>query len=482
MSKRNHFFAVVGMVAILVLTGCNNLPEHPAEQLNITINGVDYRIALPAENPVDLTTLCTEFDAAVVVSNYDEFKSLTIDGNRLKNNTLALPVKRIDKDSHIIIDYNTGAQQGTVVLNTLNSLIPEMEVSGKGEAPGDYYLSFVWLRLIIKCDNAGDILYYRYEPRTFSDVNDDSGWWDFKKVRSTDGETYYCYHANDPKFADRLFMGYDPGMRVIMDDHYHPLDTIHLLPSRKYDVQAGEPLDGHDFYFFSPDHYIVSAYIKRTRQDQDIFACYLQEVENGQVVFDWWSVDHPQMVRWTDPAFGLVRDYVHFNSIQVLPDGNLMCSLRHESTIIKIRRTDGSGEIMWAIHGYDLDEQYAFSGQHYARLSHDTLTLFDNGNGHTPPTTRLMRLIIDPDTGEVLGGGNILPANDDSYFTMACGAFSMQDSHYIAGWGIPGSESGPHDRVLTEYDLTGREVFGIRHTGDYTRNFLSGTYRCVKCK
>jgi hypothetical protein len=254
MSKRNHFFAVVGMVAILVLTGCNNLPEHPAEQLNITINGVDYRIALPAENPVDLTTLCTEFDAAVVVNNYDEFKSLTIDGNRLKNNTLALPVKRIDKDSHIIIDYNTGAQQGTVVLNTLNSLIPEMEVSGKGEAPGDYYLSFVWLRLIIKCNNAGDILYYRYEPRTFSDVNDDSGWWDFKKVRSTDGETYYCYHANDPKFADRLFMGYDPGMRVIMNDHYRPLDTIHLLPSRKYDVQAGEPLDGHDFYFFSPDH------------------------------------------------------------------------------------------------------------------------------------------------------------------------------------------------------------------------------------
>ena len=115
----------------------------------------------------------------MVVNNYDEFKSLTIDGNRLKNNTLALPVKRIDKDSHIIIDYNTGAQQGTVVLNTLNSLIPEMEVSGKGEAPGDYYLSFVWLRLIIKCDNAGDILYYRYEPRTFSDVNDDSGWWDF---------------------------------------------------------------------------------------------------------------------------------------------------------------------------------------------------------------------------------------------------------------------------------------------------------------
>ena len=479
---KTKFFPIIIAAVALVLTACNNNPEYSSDQLNLVLNGVRYDIPLSVEEPVNLTTLCTEFDASVEIINASAFKSITVDGQKLKNGKCSLAVPEISKDKQIVIAYTAADKEGTVTLNTLHSLIPDMVVSGHGQAQGDYYCSFVWQRLVFKCDNDGKILFYRFEPRTVIETGDDSGWWDFKKHVAEDGTVYYSYHANDPQFAERLFMGYDPGMRVIMDDHYNPLDTIHLLESLNGEVAEGEPLDGHDFYFFSPNHYIVSAYIRRTRHNQAIFACYLQEVENGQVVFDWWSVDHPETVEWTDPVFGLERDYMHFNCVQVLPDGELLCSLRHESTIVKIKRSDKSGDILWAIHGYDQPEEYSFCGQHYATLHGNTLTLFDNGNGHTPPATRLLKLQINPENGVVLSGENILPANDRVYFTTACGSFVPVGDYYVAGWGIPGLEAGPNDRLVTEYDAAGNEIFGIRHTGGYQENFFNGSYRCVKCQ
>ena len=43
-------------------------------------------------------------------------------------------------------------------------------------------------------------------------------------------------------------------------------------------------------------------------------------------------------------------------------------------------------------------------------------TYFDNGNGHDPQCTRVLRLQVNPDTGEVTGGGDMLNPGGD-YFT-----------------------------------------------------------------
>jgi len=443
-------------------------PPAPATEMCIYVNGEHYDIALPATEAVDLRTLNTEFEADIRIENADAFEALTMS-----------PFTEIARDKQIEIAYTTGGQSGTVRLNTLPAGVPDIEATGKGVIPGDFYLSFIYQRLIMKYDNDGRILFYRYDPTPAAGTFNELGYWDFKK-HVFDGKTYYSYHAPDDNFADRAFTGYDPGMRVLLDDHYRVVKTIHALKSRDGFLPDGAPLDGHDFHFFSPGHWISSAsYVEREVDGKKLAVAYLQEVNDGEVVFDWWSTDHQEMADWCSPVFDTSYDYVHFNSVQVLPDGNWFCSFRALSSLLKIDRT--SGDIIWRINGEALPADQCFSGQHYATLHDDgMLTLFDNGNAHDPQLTRVLRLNVDPETGEVSGGGDMLNPGGD-YFTQACGAVQLfSDDRFTVGWGWS-SEAGNNIRLVTEHDADGREVFGLRRNAvDSKPNSVNPSYRCVK--
>ena len=486
--KRLCFYEPVAllllMLAMVCLTACsdNDDSDAPANatEMKLIVNGEHYDIALPATKAVDLVTLCREFDAEFQVENAAAFQTITIGGQPLTDGRCAFAIKDSSKSAKIDIAYTTGDQQGTVTLNTLHSGIPEINASGRALIPGHFYLSFIYLRLIMKYDNSGDVIYYRYEPTPLSGTFSELGYWDFKK-HVFDGKTYYSYHAPDPKFADLACTGYDPGMRVLMDDHYVPQDTIHALASRDGFLPDGAPLDGHDFYFYSPTHYIASAsYVEREVNGKPLAVGYLQEVKDGKVVFDWWSTDHAEMADWCSPVFDTSYDYVHFNCVQVLPDSNWLCSFRMLNSLLKIDRKNGTGNIIWRIAGDQQDEPLSFYGQHYATLHDDgTLTLFDNGNGHNPQRTRILRLQINPETGEVLGGGNMLNPPGE-YFTHACGAVQLFGDRFTVGWGW-GVEMGKNDRLVTEHNANGEEIFSLRFPRlRYRRNSIHSTYRCVK--
>lgn len=462
------------------LASCSK-QQTPATEMQLCVNGETYNVALPAAVPVDLITLNSEFDAEIQVLNAREFKDIRIDGVQVKHGHCKLPVPELLAEKQIEIRYATGGQVGTILLNTLNSHIPQVVASGKGLIPGDFYLSFIFRRLIQKYDNYGRLLFYRFNPSEKDGTMDETGYWDFKK-HVLDGKTYYSYHAPDPAFADRAFTGYNPGMRVLLDAHYRPVKTIHAKASRNGQLPDGEPIDGHDFYFFSPDHYILSMYTEQEVAGETRCVAYLQEVQDGEVVFDWWSSDHPEMAGWENPVFDTSYDCVHFNCIQVLPDGNWFCSFRHLCSVVKIDRAGETGDILWRIAGAELPEEQRFYGQHYATLHDDnSLTLFDNGNGHTPPLTHIKRLLIDPETGAVNGGGDLLPAGGD-YFSMACGAVSWFGGPFVVGWGWCHQEKD-NSRLATEYDAAGREIFALRHNApNFLVNSLNSSYRCVKCQ
>ena len=479
---------ILGIVALCggtVLISCNKEEDKPvaeAAELCITINGEHYDIALPAGEAVNLKTLCTEFDADIQVGNAEAFQTITVGGQTLDEGKCSLPIAEISQNKQIEIAYTSGKTSGTVRLNTLNSDIPEIESRGRALIPGDFYLSFIYQRLIMKYDNEGNVLYYRYDPTPLAGTFSECGYWDFKK-HTFDGKTYYSYHAPDPAFADRVFTGYDPGMRVLVDDHYCPVDTIHAKASLDGFLKDGDPLDGHDFYFFSPTHYIASAsYIEREVNGKPLAVAYLQEVDNGKVVFDWWSTSHPEMADWCSPLFDTSYDYVHFNSIQVLPDGNWFCSFRLLNSLLKIDRVNGTGDIIWRIAGDEQAEEQSFYGQHYATFYGDsTLTIFDNGNGHDPQCTRILRLNVDPTTGKVIGGGDMLNPGGD-YYTYACGAAQFFGDCFVVGWGW-GVEFGQNDRIVTEHNANGTEIFGLyRHSLSYQLSNINSTYRCVKYK
>ena len=331
---------------------------------------------------------------------------------------------------------------------------------------------------------------YEYMKQDSSDMMKCAGWWDFKKHVCDDGETYYSYHAPDANHIDEGFSGFNPGMRVIfgkdsfkVDSNkvYIPYKTIQLKADKNHGVKERDPIDGHDFYMYDFNHYIVSSYIKKMSSDgkKEVYAAYLQEIRNDSLIFSWCSTDYPDMEKWLDSAFQETSgpDYVHFNSIDVLPDGNWLCSFRHISSILKINRVDGSGDIMWRLAGADNDGSYSFHGQHYVRYHEEdnTITLFNNGNG--TGHTQMLCLNVDTCTGKVLKSTVL---HDDGYFTQACGALTFSDNNMIVGWGIPG-DSNINDRILTEYDSLGNPIFSIRRpTNNDTINSVIGSYRCVK--
>lgn len=126
-----------------------------------------------------------------------------------------------------------------------------------------------------------------------------------------------------------------------------------------------------------------------------------------QVVWAWDAFDHMDTRRGATlketcapagggcPPFSLAsraNDWLHANSLQFTPDGNILMSLRHQDWVIKIdyRNGAGTGQILWRL-GKDGDFQARsddpnpwFSHQHDAQVV-DTpdgpvLIVFDNGN------------------------------------------------------------------------------------------------------
>jgi len=88
---------------------------------------------------------------------------------------------------------------------------------------------------------------------------------------------------------------------------------------------------------------------------------------------------------------GTANDWLHGNSLQLTPDGNLLYSVRHQDWLVKIdyRSGTGSGKILWrmgpggdfTILGSD-DPSLWFTHQHDPQFLGDnqTLIVFDNGN------------------------------------------------------------------------------------------------------
>ena len=77
-------------------------------------------------------------------------------------------------------------------------------------------------------------------------------------------------------------------------------------------------------------------------------------------------------------------DFFHVNSIQLLPNGNLLVSARHTWTVYEINKK--AGAIVWGLGGkrssFGFGPGANFEWQHDAHLQPDgTLTLFDNGAG-----------------------------------------------------------------------------------------------------
>ena len=362
--------------------------------------------------------------------------------------------------------------------------LAKIQVEGETDLPGNFFLSFVYSRNLIMLDGKGNIVWSKHEDQPSKDI--DTGWWDFKK-HDVDGTTYYSYHDQNYKLDNYGLLGYAPGERVILDENFQEVKRITM---GKSDVtEKGQGADGHDFLMIDPDHYILSCYIRERVTNvpgypdgTNIIYSYLQEVQDGKVVWDWKSADYPElydliMTEATPTARDFANeqvdapDTVHFNAMRLDDDGNLICSFRHLDTILCLDRTRQEDQIKWKLSGkadeFGLTEEQKTSGQHYVTVDGNQIMVFDNNNREEQTQVRRYALDLKKKKASLVSMYGF-----DNKFSQACGSVQQAgDSLYVIGWGWATTDA----ECLSVIDFsTGEKQMSVT-LGD-PQNV---TYRCV---
>ncbi|HEX9006554.1 MAG TPA: aryl-sulfate sulfotransferase [Bacteroidota bacterium] len=194
------------------------------------------------------------------------------------------------------------------------------------------------------------------------------------------------------------------------EGRYVGLDST-MQPVTSYRAGNGYPTDGHDLLLLPDGHALLMAsdteivdmskLIPGGDPAAIVSGLIVQELDRaGNVVFEWRSWDHFKITDATlvDLSASLI-DAVHGNALELDGDGNILLSSRHLDEITKINRR--TGDIVWRLGGKNnqfklLGDTLWFSHQHaIRRIANGHYTLFDNGNGHTPPFSRAAEYEID---------------------------------------------------------------------------------------
>ncbi len=361
--------------------------------------------------------------------------------------------------------------------------LPEYTLEGSTDLPGHFFISFVYTRNIIMMDGKGNVVWSKHEDQPEGST---TGWWDFKK-HVIDGKTYYSYHDQIAEYDNFGFEGFAPGDRVILDENFNEIKRITFEQSDT--VEKGHPVDGHDFLMIDLDHYFLSGYLKDTIYNHpdypdgsSVVYSYLQEVDHGKTVWDWKSIDYPELYSLvvtdgdeTADDFANekteVPDIVHFNAMRLDDDGNLICSFRHLSAILCLDRTKQQDQIKWKLSGkgddFNLTEDQKTSCQHYVTVDGDSVMVFNNGNRDKKTDVR----IYDLDKANMKVNEVYMLEIPDK-FSYACGAVQhVKGEQYVIGWG----KSMKDAKCMSVYDFAAdKELMSM--TLANPKNF---TYRCV---
>ncbi len=194
------------------------------------------------------------------------------------------------------------------------------------------------------------------------------------------------------------------GEGVILNHYYQPIATVH--------AGGGHQVGDHEFQITPQGTALLFANDnapadlrgvggpRRGRAADDI----IQEVgiPSGNVLWQWDPVQHIRLAASYEgkPGSG-PYDYLHVNSIQQLPNGNLLVSARNTWAVYEVSKQTGA--ILWTLGGkhstFKMGPGTSFAWQHDARMQADgTITLFDdasNGFSSSEPPSRALRIRLN---------------------------------------------------------------------------------------
>ncbi len=229
-------------------------------------------------------------------------------------------------------------------------------------------------------------------------------------ILKNNGQPYYSIHMNalcfdfKPQPNGNLTYYDNNRMKYIeLDSSYNIIDSFYCGNNYSTDVHELRVLaNGHGVMMcYDTETVDMSQIVTGGNPAARVVGLVLQEIDrNKNVVFQWRSWDNFQITDAThENLTAPVVDYVHGNAIEIDNDGNWLLSSRHMDEVTKINRT--TGDMIWRLGGKNnqftfINDPIGFSHQHaLRRIANGNITLFDNGNYHSPPFSRAVEYTVD---------------------------------------------------------------------------------------
>jgi len=379
-------------------------PFHPEERVSVSIDR-----GLRTQNGIEIAESSFEF---------------RVSPKRIK---LAQEVWFPEHEWNRNVEFDKGVtrtqyHESQVSSYSLPSDFPSRTVTASDNPdPGYLFLSsFTFpntVQYLMILDNAGSPVFFRKMPGVVTD---------FKK-QPNGLLTYYLR---------------GPALFYAMDDTYTVVDS--------FQTGKGFATDLHELQILSNGHALLMSYdlqpmdmsqiVPGGDPDATVTGLIIQELDQSKnVVFQWRSWDHFEITDATQlDLTDSTVDYVHGNAIELDFDGNLLISSRHMDEITKIDRE--TGEIIWRLGGKNnqftfINDAAQFSYQHdIRRLPNGNITLFDNGNFHSPPFSRAVEYQLDEvnKTATLVWEYRNTP---DTYGAFMGNVQRLSSGNTLVGWG-----------------------------------------------
>ncbi len=431
-----------------------------SSDLKIQINGYNIDLNLAEFNPtVSVQSLNTEYQNTISYSTNDPEIEVYINQS-LVNEEGSFYIEEIGSDTTFSVTIIKGNSQRNITLLTIPNEFPTLQFSGTSPSSGDFYgdiLNDQGNSYVYKINNQGDIIFYYggYHDGLGSVMN-------FEKHVVNDTTYYSFFKPNLNATEQLLYPGIQYGEIILLNHEYQMIDTINLIST-----ESNQFVENHEFTFIDEGHYILTSaldhhlYLASIGEFARVKSTYIQEVKDGNIIFEWDSINHPEFFltaltgnNYENPSTSrYAADYMHFNSLTIDPfDNNLIISLRNQDSIIKLDRE--SGEILWTLGGlsddFNIDANQYFSRQHYASITEDgTLLLFDNGVA--TKQTRILEFMLNESTKEIISTQEFLIPG--VYASATGSVVKTEEGTYVIGWGAGNSRS-----LMSEVDPITNEI------------------------
>lgn len=256
-------------------------------------------------------------------------------------------------------------------------------------------------------------------------------------------------------------MGFGQGEAVIVDSSYRELTRVRAGNGRQMDLhELVLTPQGTMLFTCFPESVPTDLSTLGGPTSGNALQSIIQEVDvrTGRVLLEWRSLEHVD-VSESYAALGDPYDYLHANSIDVAPDGNLLISARHTFALYKLDRH--TGRVIWRLGGkrsdFRMGQDSQFFWQHDARsVGGQTITLFDDGAGPAKSESESRAIVLQVDQAARTVRLVRSYRHPNPLLADAMGsARTLPDGHVIVGWGSEPyvSEFAPDGRLLVDAHL-----------------------------